>query len=90
MKSPWMLATPLVVTGLAAAQEPIPFDSPRWEFDPKGAEVVQHLGRTSLHLRQGLAALVDDYRNFALEFDVSFSGERGFVGAVFRLEDAKN
>ena len=74
-----------------SGDEVLAFDSAHWRYDERGADLVEHLGRESLHLREGVAYVhAERYRNFVMEFDIAFTGERGFVGAVWRMQDAKN
>ncbi len=67
-----------------AADEIAP-DSPRWEFRAREHRVEEHLGRTSLYLKGGEALVRDSaMTDGVLEFDVAFTGERGFIGGVWR------
>jgi hypothetical protein len=69
----------------------VPFDSPRWRLDAGRGRVEEHLGRQSLYLKGGIATV--DGTHFAdgeIDFDVAFSGARGFVGGLWRLQDAGN
>lgn len=69
----------------------IPFDSNRWEFDAKESRVEEYLGRQSLRLKSGLALIKDaKFLNGIIEFDIAFSNERGFMGAVWRVQDSGN
>ena len=71
--------------------EAVAFDSGRWKWDAVAARVEEHLGRKSLYLKGGVAT-VDGVRftNGWIEFDVAFSGERGFMGGIWRVQDSKN
>ncbi|HWS99879.1 MAG TPA: family 16 glycoside hydrolase [Pyrinomonadaceae bacterium] len=74
-----------------ARSETVPFDSGRWEIKAKEGRVVNHLGRNSLYLKAGVAAVRDTkFKNGVIEFDIAFTGERGFMGAVWRLQDFEN
>jgi hypothetical protein len=85
------VAIVLLSTAPPAGAETVPFSSPRWDTDHRDAEIVSHLGRESLHLKAGLTWLRDvDFTDGTLEFDVSLTGERGFLGAVWRLQDKEN
>lgn len=69
----------------------IPFDSDRWEIVARQSKVEDYMGRKSLLLRGGIASIKDSYfTNGVIEFDVSFSRERGFMGGVWRLQDLRN
>lgn len=71
--------------------KPLSFESNRWKFLARESRIVEHLGRPSLFLDGGLALLEDaEFLDGTLEFDLSFSGKRGFVGAVFRVQDPQN
>lgn len=69
----------------------IPFDSDRWEIKAEESEIVSYLGRQSLRMKGGMAIVKDsDFKNGAIEFDIAFTGERGFMGAVWRITDPNN
>jgi hypothetical protein len=75
----------------ATFAESVSFSSERWEFHAREARVVEHLGRESLYIKGGLAWLEDaDFLNGTIEFDVAFTGERGFMGGIWRLQDGLN
>lgn len=73
------------------AQE-VAFDSDRWEIQATESKVIDHLGRRRcLSLKGGLASLKDSqFTDGVIEFDIAFTGERGFMGAVWRVQDAEN
>ena len=49
------------------------------------------MGRQSLYLKGGVAWITDDdVTNGIIEFDVAFSGERGFMGGIWRMQDRRN
>jgi hypothetical protein len=71
--------------------QPVPFDSGRWQCSAAESGVTDHLGRRSLYLKSGTATAgglraADGW----LEFDVAFTGERGFMGGIWRVQDAGN
>ena len=69
----------------------IPFDSNRWEIDSKESRVEEYLGRQSLFLERGLALVKNSkFLNGVIEFDITFSPERCFVGSVWRVLDKNN
>lgn len=69
----------------------IPFDSNRWEIDARESRVEEYLGRQSLFLKGGLALVKDSkFLNGVIEFDIAFSPDRTFVGAIWRVQDKKN
>ena len=53
--------------------------------------VEEHLGRRSLRLKGGIATIAGAHLvNGWIEFDLAFTGERGFMGAVWRVQDRRN
>ncbi|MFT5051570.1 MAG: hypothetical protein ACI8QZ_002989 [Chlamydiales bacterium] len=69
----------------------IPFDSERWTFEVQGSELVEHLGRQSLFLKDGRVWLRDvELLNGVIEFDVALPKERSFIGAFWRMQDSRN
>lgn len=69
----------------------VPFDADRWEIKAQESKVIDHLGRKSLYLKGGIAAIKDSqFTDGVIEFDVAFSEERGFVGAIWRMQDFYN
>jgi hypothetical protein len=71
--------------------EAVPFDSGRWHFDAGEYDVGEHLGRTSLSLRGGIATVTGStVRDGVIEFDVALPHERGFIGGIWRVRDAAN
>jgi hypothetical protein len=84
-----LLCVPMLA--LRARSETVPFDSGRWEIQAAESRVVEHLGRGSLYLKGGVAAVKDsDFTDGVIEFDIAFTGERGFMGAVWRMQDFEN
>ena len=74
-----------------AHSQSVPFDSERWEIRAAESKVIDHLGRKSLYLKSGMAALKDSqFVDGTIEFDMAFTGERGFMGAVWRMQDFEN
>ena len=75
----------------AAALQEVAFDIERWHIEADESRIEEHLGRTSLYLKNGRAWLEDTaFTDGVLEFDLAFTGERGFMGAMWRLEGAGN
>jgi hypothetical protein len=69
----------------------IPFDSGRWQWHAVESRVEEHLGRPSLCLKGGIATLADAwFTDGMVEFDLAFTGERGFLGGVWRVQDPRN
>lgn len=75
----------------AAGAETVPFSSGRWEIRGAESRLEPYLGRESLYLKGGIAWLKDvELLNGVIEFDVAVTGERGFMGALWRLQDENN
>ena len=93
-KRPVCLAAALLcvlIPALQARSETVPFDSGRWEIQAAESKVTNHLGRSSLYLKGGLAAVRDTkFTDGVIEFDIAFTGERGFMGVVWRMQDFAN
>ncbi|MBW8876577.1 MAG: hypothetical protein JF614_16550 [Acidobacteria bacterium] len=69
----------------------VPFDSGRWQWHAAESRVEEHLGRKSLYLKSGIATVADArFTNGLIEFDVAFTGERGFMGGIWRVQDAES
>ena len=78
---------------IALAIQPavVPFDSCRWSVGAAEHRVEEHLGRKSLFLHDGMAAVADArFTDGWIEFDVAFTGERGFMGGIWRVQDPAN
>jgi hypothetical protein len=73
------------------AQTSVPFDGDGWEIDSQQHLLLQYQGKEALYLYNGSAILRDvSLRNGIIEFDIAFSGERGFTGVVWRMTDPLN
>ena len=82
--------TVLVFTAAGYSQV-VPFDSGRWEIRAQESKVTDHLGRKSLYLKAGLAWVKDaQFTDGILEFDMAFAPDRGFMGAIWRMQDENN
>lgn len=69
----------------------VPFDSGRWQHSAAQSRVEDHLGRRSLFLKGGIATVADArFADGAIEFDIAFNRTRGFVGGIWRVQDARN
>lgn len=69
----------------------VPFDSDRWEIEAKESKVLDYMGRRSLYLKGGMAAVRgSQFTDGVIEFDIAFTGERGFMGAAWRIQDFEN
>lgn len=64
----------------------IPFTSARWDLG--SGEIVSYQGKESLFLKNEVAYIRDsEFVNGIIEFDINFAAERGFMGAVWRMQD---
>jgi hypothetical protein len=80
------LATLMAAPAGVAAQ--LPWESERWIVDADSSAVEEYLGRESILLRGGTAALEGvDLRNGVIEFDLAASHDLGFYGVAFRVAD---
>ena len=69
----------------------IPFDSQRWDITGIETSIEDYLGRQSLLIKGGIAVVEDsEFTDGIIEYDVAFPDERGFVGVVWRFQDAQN
>lgn len=74
-----------------AAQEIIPFSSDRWDIEAEEYELTEYNGYETLMLKGGVAYLKDvDFLSGIIEFDIAIPHQRGFMGAVWRLQDRQN
>jgi hypothetical protein len=71
--------------------EIIAFDSERCEFEAVESARTTYLGRECLKLKGGIASLKGaGFTNGTVEFDMAFTEARGFMGGVWRVQDAGN
>ncbi len=69
----------------------VPFDGDGWVRHAAHCRVEDHLGRRSLYLKGGIATVAGQrFTDGVLAVDVAFGGERGFMGAIWRVEDEGN
>lgn len=81
----------MILSSPPAEQIMVPFDADRWKINAVESRVEDHLGRRSLYLKGGNAFLADtSFADGSIEFDVAFARSRGFVGGIWRVQDAKN
>lgn len=75
----------------AALADAVPFSSPRWTIQAEESRVEEHLGRESLFLRGGVAWVEDSrFTDGVIEVDIAFTGERGFMAVLWRMQDRHN
>jgi hypothetical protein len=69
----------------------VPFEGDAWVCHAAESRVEDHLGRRSLYLKGGIATVAGQrFVDGSLAVDLAFSGERGFMGAIWRVEDTGN
>lgn len=74
-----------------SAQEIIPFSSDQWDIEAEEYELTEFNGNEALLLKGGVAFLREtDFLNGIIEFDIAIPPQRGFMGAVWRLQDRQN
>ena len=74
-----------------AISDTVPFNSDRWVINSKESKIIQYLGRTTLYLSSGVALVKDsDLTDGIIEFDIACTGERGYMGVVWRALDDHN
>lgn len=67
----------------------IPLDAAHWKVEAVESRWGEHLGRPSLRLKGGIATVKEvSVQDGSLRFDIAFSGERGFMGGVWRVRGA--
>jgi hypothetical protein len=89
-EAPTMSPNPVPLTPPGSAQA-VPFDSGRWLWSADTHRVETYLGRKSLYLEHGIASVAGvNFTNGWIEFDMAFSADRGFMGAIWRVRDTKN
>src|SRR3954451_15471723 len=89
-EAPTMTPNPVPITPPGPAQT-VPFDSGRWRWSAGKHRGESSLGRQSLSLEKGPASVSEvNFINGSIEFDMAFSADRGFMGAIWRVRDTKN
>ncbi len=89
------MKTTLILFLLVASQlihsQVIPFNSDRWEFLTDSSKIEIHNGKEALYFKGGVALIKDsEFLNGTIEFEVSFPGNRDFMGAIWRVQDERN
>lgn len=75
----------------ATGADVVPFSSGAWTIQADESRVEQHLGRESLFLSGGTAWLEDSrFTHGVIEYDIAFTGERGFMAVLWRMQDRHN
>ncbi len=87
LKKIGMLAASAGLLGFSAT-EAQDVDPAKWVLSESGAEIVNYLGRQSIHLNNGIASLKDtQFRNGTISFDIAMEEKRGFSGVYFRVNE---
>lgn len=74
-----------------AQPQAVAFDSDAWNITNEAAEMREYLGQSCLHIPSGAAMLKDVMlRDGIIEFDVSSTNPRGFVGINFRMQTPRD
>jgi hypothetical protein len=69
----------------------VPFAPELWQVRAAESRFEGHLGRRSLYLQNGIATAVGaQLADGIVEVDVAVGAERGFMGAVWRVQDRRN
>lgn len=87
MSRPVLIALALLAAAAGLHAETVPFDDPAWRIEGDAILHLEYQGRQALYLQNGFAVLPEvTLENGVVEFDMAFSAERGFSGAVWRLQ----
>jgi hypothetical protein len=85
------LAPPATAGAAAGQRRAVPFAPELWRVHAVESRFEDHLGRPSLYLRGGIATVAGArLADGVVEVDVAASGARGFMGAIWRVQDRKN
>ena len=82
----------ILFASTATAVQPVPFDTHHWDFHAKSYQVEIYKGQESLVFHDGLALVkgTEGFVNGIIEFDIAIPAQRGFSGAVWRVQDLDN
>ena len=81
----------LVMLATAANAEIYPFEGDIWQIEAKESELVDYLGEQAVRIKGGYATINGlELEEGVIEFDIAVSEERGFAGAIFRVQDLSN
>ena len=80
-----------LTAAIAAQAKEYPFTGDIWKVSAAESAVVQHLGEQAIKIKGGYAQINDlAMQDGLIEFDIAVSTERGFAGAIFRVQDLAN
>lgn len=86
-----VVTLPCLLVNASESKGTIPFDSDKWEITASQSKIEEYLGQKSLLLKGGLAIIKDsEFTDGIIEYDVALEKERGFMGAVWRVQDLGN
>src|SRR5262245_37182210 len=90
-RSIMIVLTWVLLFAVRSFSQTVAFTPELWDIQAKESRVEDHLGRKSFYLQSGIASVKDSkFTDGVIEFDIAFTGERGFMGAVWRLQDNEN
>ena len=88
---PIILSILTLLGATTAYSQTVPFDSDRWDIQGSESRVEEYRGQKALYLKGGYATLKDvEFTNGIIEFDIAVTGERGFMGAFWRMQSSGN
>jgi hypothetical protein len=86
----WQLGAILLVPAAVHAEE-YPFNGDFWQIDAAESAVEDYLGEQAMRIKGGHARVIGlELTSGLIEYDVAVSRERGFAGAIFRVQDLSN
>ena len=81
----------IVFISLPAQAEHYSLDEAVWQIDAAESAIVDYLGERAIVIKGGYARLTGlELTDGLVEFDIAVSPERGFAGAIFRVQDLSN
>lgn len=84
----------LSLTATSQAQprrQSLAFGEYQWDVEAQESRVEEYLGRQSLYLEGGQAIVKDSqFTDSIIEYAVAFGPQPGFIGVMWRLQDAQN
>jgi hypothetical protein len=91
MKILFLVSVLILIAAGRAQAETVAFTPELWDIQAKESRVEDYLGQKSLYLKSGIASVKESkFTDGTIEFDIAFTGERGFMGAVWRMLDTDN
>ncbi len=85
-----MIYVMAALSTMAGASE-YPFDEQYWNVSARETSFVTYRGEQALKIKGGYATVIDvEQTDGLIEFDIAVSEQRGFAGAIFRVQDLQN